>query len=560
MKRCATGMAAFCLCIAEASLSAEAPLMQNLRYDASMGTSAGIVVVQVSDGPSRVVTVDDRRAIQSDSSGRHIYFSVDNVLTVNGRHMHIEIRLTYLDQGQGHLVLQYDSCDESAPHAGQYKTAGRIRLEDTREWRKETFKVTDAYLGDRQHNGADFRLARTGEEAITVARVEVDLLGAERRPAHVPATVLGATHAAGKYFFDEDSDFLNEGAAELSRMGFRVIKVWMIPENPAGHYPWNSTWPEKFDSLREMAAHRYYRELWRRPFETYVLTITGGPTFRQGYPDPFPEQMEREFYDLASFFLTEYDGTGKTFILGTWESDWQLRGTFDTSPEHDPDETTIAGMIRWYRARQQGVTRARRDHPGSDVHVYAAAEVNLVELAMADRPAVTNRVLPKLNMDLVSVSAWGITLPMAEDERRGRRIFREALDYLARMTPDTPVLSPAGKPFGNRNIFISEFGLPEQARGVVGSAQLERLTRSTIEEAYAWGCPWIIFWQLYDNECCAPGDDPCNPVGGPNPGAAPATKREHCRGYWLRRVDGSTSPAWGVLREAMRPLGHDHDR
>jgi hypothetical protein len=186
--------------------------------------------------------------------------------------------------------------------------------------------------------------------------------------------------------------------------------------------------------------------------------------------------------------------------------------------------------------------------------VYAAAEVNLVDLAREGRPMVTNRVLPKLNMDLVSVSAWRMTLPIAEDERRGREGFREALDYLARMTPDTQTLAPSGKPFGDRNIFIAEFGVPEQERGPAGSAQLERVTRGTVEEAYAWGCPWIIFWQLYDNECCSPGDDPCEPVGGPNPGAAPATKREHCRGFWLKRVDGTTSPAYDYLIRAIGPF------
>ncbi len=523
-------------------------------YDPSVSEADGIRVVQVSDGPSHVVTVNERQAIQSLPDHRQIYFAVDNARTVNGRHPVVTIHATYLDDGEGHLILQYDSTDHDLPHDGKYKAAGQHAFTDTGEWKTHTFTITDAYLGDRQHLGADFRIHRTGDAPLTIARVAMDLVARSEPIKHVPASVLGATHASGKYFFDGKRDYLNEGAVDLAGMGLRVIKVWMHLDDPGGFYPWNSDWPKDFESWRAIAEHPHYRELWRRPFETYVLTITGGPSFRDGFPDPKPEKMERQFYDLASFFLTQYDGTGKTFILGTWESDWQLRGNMNTDPEGDPNQTAIEGMIRWYAARQRGVTRARADHSGSDVHVYAAAEVNHVDLAMKGRPTVTNRVLPKLNMDLVSISAWRNTLPIAHDERAGRRQFREALEYVDRMMPDTDVPSPFGWPLRHRNIFISEFGVPEVERGVTGSAQLERLTRGTVEVARQWGCLWIIYWQLYDNECCAPGDAPCEPVPGPNPGAAPASTREHCRGFWLRRVDGTTSLALQTLQEAMGPF------
>ena len=82
------------------------------------------------------------------------------------------------------------------------------------------------------------------------------------------ADILGSSHVAGKYSFS-DKDFLNEGADVLLDMGSRVIKLWFT-DQPGQSYPFNSQWPE-VRSLVELAKTTYYREVFAKPFTTYIL-------------------------------------------------------------------------------------------------------------------------------------------------------------------------------------------------------------------------------------------------------------------------------------------------
>ncbi|UCD28393.1 MAG: hypothetical protein JSV03_15115 [Planctomycetota bacterium] len=361
------------------------------------------------------------------------------------------------------------------------------------------------------------------------------------------SSIIGSSHASGKYYFT-DRDFVNEGAIAVAKAGMRVIKIWF--DDPAGYYMWNSNWPDKFDNYVEMARHPYYQELFNRPFETYVLTLFHKVDFHDGVPDPLPMEVEQRYYELAKHLLLTYRGTGKTFIIGHHEGDWHLRGTTKRTPEYDPSEKSIQGMIRWYKARQRGVDRAKREIPAADIRVFHAAEVNLVKFAMEGRPTVTNNVLPYVNCDLVSYSAYDTSIHThrEENEARWRKIFRQALDYIDTKVADKP-------PFGSKNIFISEYGGPEQQWGGDGEAaeQLSRLCKATIEEAAAWGCPYIIYWQVYCNECCQGGDDPCIAVGGSHRGARPAKSNRDCRGFWMIKPDGTHSSAWDYFTSLTKP-------
>lgn len=546
------------------SSRAVAQVEEVVSFDCGEDVADRMTHLQLPDGNTQISTVagTPARCNVDPSVDRHFYFAIDDNVALNGSHPSIDITIEYYDGPAGTLYLQYDSSDPAPFPDNWYKSAGSITLNNTGQWLSRTFVINDAYLGNRENGGADFRIARPDHQSFCIDRVQVTIYEPPPPAEPLPKDFLGATHASGKYSFDSSRDFLNEGAIEIANAGMQVIKVWFIPGNPGGYYMWNSSWPSSFDSLREMADHEYYRELWRRPFQTYILTITGGPTFRDGFPDPYPAELQQDFYELAHFFLTEYEGTGKTFILGTWESDWQLRGTFDLDPAYDPDQTAIDGMIRWYNARQAGVAQARAAVPDSDVNVYAAAEVNKVALAMQGRPTVTNEVLPNVPIDLVSYSAWESVVPAATDEAAGRQLIQDSLAYIASHAVDSTVLDPDGQPFGDKNVFIAEYGYPEQEAGAHGPARLERATRVAVEEAYAFGCPWMVYWEVYCNECCDPDDDPCVGIGGPNPGADPATQNEHCRGFWLKRVDGTYSPAHAYLTSQIGDFittPHDFD-
>ncbi|MHC4891653.1 MAG: hypothetical protein ACYTEO_19560 [Planctomycetota bacterium] len=180
--------------------------------------------------------------------------------------------------------------------------------------------------------------------------------------------IIGITHVSGKYYLT-DEDFLNEGAEEILALGSRVIKVWF--DNPPRSYPFNSKWP-KMDSMVEMAQSPYFKQLFNKPFKTYILMCfsmgRGGGYWKNGITEQQKLDEQKQFYELTKHLLTSYKDTGKTFVLQHWEGDWLIRGNFDA--KSDPTLTAISSMIEWLNARQAGVNQARQEVGQDGVRVY----------------------------------------------------------------------------------------------------------------------------------------------------------------------------------------------
>ncbi|MCP4655620.1 MAG: DUF362 domain-containing protein [bacterium] len=92
---------------------------------------------------------------------RHFYFAVDDGFAYRGSRPELYVTIDYFDTGSGSLRLQYDS-DTGGEVSARYRNAGRVMLEGTGSWRQHTFHLTDAYFGNRQNLGADFRITKTG--------------------------------------------------------------------------------------------------------------------------------------------------------------------------------------------------------------------------------------------------------------------------------------------------------------------------------------------------------------------------------------------------------------
>ncbi len=332
--------------------------------------------------------------------------------------------------------------------------------------------------------------------------------------------IVGCTHVDGKYNLT-DKDFLNEGADQLLDLGTRTIKLWFTP-NPRKGYSFNSKWP-KINSLVDLAKTPYYRAVFAKPFKTYILEA-----FRPGVGDGYwsdgmtPEEKAKEqdeFYQVSKYLLTKYKGTGKTFIFQNWESDWML-----TNPKFtkEPDPVAIQGMIDWFNARQDGVEQARKEVGMHGVTVAHAAEVNLVARAMEGKVSATNDVIPKTHCDLYSYSAW--------DTLRAPEKFRKALDYLASKAPDSNL-------YGSKNVFVGEYGAPENEQGMGPEKQLE-IVKSATETALKWGARYVVYWELYCNEKAHEYE------GRP--------KNQDCRGFWLIRPDGTKPPVWEYFRGMLK--------
>ena len=339
--------------------------------------------------------------------------------------------------------------------------------------------------------------------------------------------VVGVVHVAGRYHLT-DKDFLNEGADQILALGSRVIKVWFYGkrhEHPDGVYPYNSQWP-KADSLVEGAKTPYYQELFDKPFTTYVMVVTAlgrdDGYWRNGISEEQKKDEQRQFYELARYLLTRYKDTGKTFVLQHWEGDWMVRGNFEANAK--PTELALKSMIEWLNARQAGVNQARQEVGQQGVHVYHATEVNRVVQSMRqDFPNMVLKVLPYTNLDLVSYSAWD----SATEHYADPNVLRQALDFIAAHTPDSP-------DFGDRNVYIGEFGMPESGYSL---DQIRTAIPNAVRTGLDWGCPYVVYWQLYCNELKDPNAKP------------PVTSNDAVRGFWLIRPDGTKSWLWDYFHD-----------
>jgi outer membrane protein assembly factor BamB len=435
-------------------------------------------------------------------------YRADKVLSDGWHHLALtagregkgKVRL-FLD---GELLSEGDAVAWGAPVGSELSIGGRAA------W---------AYRGDIDE-------VRIYRRELSGAEVKALAVGAAARRRL--RDVVGVCHAKGLYHLT-DKDFLNEGADAILELGSRVIKFWLTngPETPGRMYPWNSKWPEA-RTMVETAKLPYFRKLFAKPFTTYLMNVTspGRPYYwKNGITKEQEAAETRNFCELTRYLLKTYRGTGKTFVLQHHEGDWHVRG--HTRKDEDPKPAALANMVRWLNARQAGVNKARREVKADGVRVYHAAEVNLVlESLEKNRPNMVNKVLPHTRLDLVSFSAWSATVPYPDDPGK----LRKALDFIAEKTPDSP-------DFGARNVYLGEYGLPENNFDEV---RLKKVIANSTRTALDWGCPYVLYWQIY-----------CNEANKGSKAKPPIKTNKDARGFWLIRPDGSKSWAWGYFKKLL---------
>ena len=115
----------------------------------------GVRRVIAADGNTVPVAIGgvDARRNQNQSVDQYMYFNVDDCYACQGSQPDLYITVSYFDTGSGSLSLEYDSSSNA------YRSGGSIAMTTTATWRQYTFHVTDAYFGNRQTGGADFRIS-----------------------------------------------------------------------------------------------------------------------------------------------------------------------------------------------------------------------------------------------------------------------------------------------------------------------------------------------------------------------------------------------------------------
>jgi hypothetical protein len=270
--------------------------------------------------------------------------------------------------------------------------------------------------------------------------------------------VVGTQVFGPAYKFTKDEAVL-EAAKGISAMGSRILKI-------------NAVSGQQLTPYLAM------------PFTHYVLWYRSSYEWTKGFT---PELKRREYnaaYLFAKDLLTRYDTAGKTFFLGHWEGDWYLLPDKDVKKDVSPE--LAAAMIEWLNIRQKAVDDARSEVPYAKCRVYTYAEVNRVRDAMKDgRKRLVNAVLPKVNVDFVSYSAYDCQLLPAEE-------VRATLDYINAQLPSKPGLPP-------KRVFIGECGLSWKVCGADGVKHDQR-NREILAKFLTWKPAMVLFWQYYNNE------------------------------------------------------------
>jgi len=128
-------------------------------------------------------------------------------------------------------------------------------------------------------------------------------------------------------------------------------------------------------------------------------------------------------------------------------------------------------------------------------------------------------------MDLISYSAWDA----ATANFKNPEVLRDALDFIAANAPDST-------DFGDRNVYLGEFGMPASR---FTPDQVRLGVQNAVRTALDWGCPYVVYWQLYCNELKEPKT------------AVPVKSNDAVRGFWLIRPDGSLTDTWHYFHDML---------
>lgn len=331
-----------------------------------------------------------------------------------------------------------------------------------------------------------------------------------------------------KYSFTEET-MLVETAKQIKAMGSNLLKFSMHPRYCTENYglPKN----DAITSLTKLATlepsmkavlnmdFKYYH-IWVYGFSQYTPEPPGVKDdlaqikFVDGYPEYYEKALYKEIYDFTSYLLKNYNDTGKVFYLGNWEGDWHLRPDYDRTKPVNPN--TLKGMTRWAKVRQKAIQDAKRDVKHKNVSIYYYIEVNLVRKAINQPEAkvVANTIVKEVNPDYVSYSSYDATNPYTTEKDLNKHL-KHSLDYLESQ------LKPKKNLPKGRRVWIGEYGNPSIR---FDDEVQNKRSIWTIKTGLEWGTPFILYWEMYNNEIQA---DTGNQVG-----------------YWLIDDTGKKQPIW----------------
>ena len=334
--------------------------------------------------------------------------------------------------------------------------------------------------------------ARPGSKPITIKSVESIPL---KQYPYYP--ILGASQGFGyiNKFTDEPSPveqgriMVNIGADAYKFMvGYNV--GWASYRDANLYRDLPDLLPSGGDKtiVRLIQNEPAYRAVFDLPLKFYVMWTyaTDYWWFRSSIPDSDMQKEYSQLYDFTRYLLQTYQGTGKVFLMGQWESDHVImEGRDANNPALQPTAQMIDAMRRWFANRQQAIDDARNSLPEiTGVEVYNYVEVNCIQPVL-DNPnvqRVVNVVLPYVTVDLISYSSYNATNHTEQLPQR-LNAHMDFIESKANLTGRWPY----GKP-----VFIGEYGMP---RPYDNSRAAQNL--ASLKACAAWGSPINLFWSIY---------------------------------------------------------------
>lgn len=295
-----------------------------------------------------------------------------------------------------------------------------------------------------------------------------------------------ATQNIGNTYKFTQEDILVEGCRRIREMGSNVVKV-TLTDDAYDLAPFSHTY--RYELLE---YHPSFRKVMEMGFTYYLFWVYGKKknTWQDGLTAQEAAAEYDEIFMLADYFYRKYASENKRFFIGHWEGDWHLTNTNSSLAEVDP--VRIQGMIDWYKVRQKAVDDARQKYPAAKCRVYHYAEVNRVnDYLDKGYDRIVNRVLPYVDVDYVSYSSYEsikgkdvVSYPTLRT-----KLFR-ALDAIEAAMKSKP--SIAGK-----RVFIGEYGYSRNEK--YNEDTQDEWSRMVMRAGIEWGCPFVLSWQIYDN-------------------------------------------------------------
>lgn len=271
---------------------------------------------------------------------------------------------------------------------------------------------------------------------------------------------------------------------------------------------------------------------WAVPISAPRLQWAGSP-LSQSYLDA----IKQEWYDLAVWLRTQYNGTGRRFFMGDWEADWQLAGSGSQNPENDITAQDIADFTAFLTARQEAIDAAKAATNGSDVEVWNFTECNRGDWARDQRPGLVNSVLPNLaKLDFLS---WTVNPMLLLPEEAEEILY--VLDN---------ALPPLGGIAGQPRLMLGEYYI--NRAGDEDAAHAQKF-KNFWRDLFAWDGSGISFiinwkfgWESYDGNNYPEDSSLIDSTGGLS--AIGQLHKEFAQkmGNWIRsfRLNYNRMPNW----------------